>query len=94
MKGHLYHIAIEQLEDAKGHAITDKKLAFNTRNHDDLFNIIEKVKQKEILSENDTIDMVIGLKLFSEVMLRNRDNELFKTLQPHMAEFIKQLKNS
>ncbi|MCK8047385.1 DUF3861 domain-containing protein [Shewanella sp. 1CM18E] len=92
MKGHLYKVTLEHLEDAKGQTIDDSSLAFETRNHDDIFKIVEMIKVKMDLEEADAIAFAVGLKLFGEVMLNNRDVELFKQFKPHMTDFMKQLK--
>jgi hypothetical protein len=92
MKGHLYQITVEHLEDAKGNAVTSSPLVFKARNHDDLFPIVEKMKTKQGIDASDAEALAIGLKLFGEVMLKNRNDELFSQLQPHFREFIKALK--
>lgn len=92
MKGHLYRITVEHLEDSKGNAVQKEPLAFEARNHDELFSIVDKMRERAEFSENDAAAFAIGLKLFSEVMLNNREHELFKPLQPHFGEFMKGLK--
>ena len=94
MKGHLYKFTVEHLEDAKGNIIEDNPLTFEARNHDDIFKIIEIMKGKIALDETDATAFVVGLKLFGEVMLKNRDNDLFKAFKPHLNDFMKALKNS
>lgn len=92
MKSHLYRITVEHLEDPKGNAVSADPLIFEARNHDDLFSIVDKMREKSEFDKNETEALAIGLKLFSEVMLNNRDHELFKELNPHFVQFIKALK--
>ena len=92
MKGHLYRITLEQLEDNKGNPINKTPLQFNVKNHDDLYAIIEKVRAKNLFDENDVAAFAIGLKLFREVMLNHRGSEVFKDLDPHFSEFMKAFK--
>ena len=92
MKGHLYKIQIEKIEDFKGQAVMEPPLVFTTRNHDDLMSIVEKMKSRPELSAEDATDLAIGLKLFGEVMLRNRELPLFADMQPALGSFIKKLK--
>ncbi|GIU44726.1 hypothetical protein TUM4438_16590 [Shewanella sairae] len=92
MKGHLYKVTLEHIEDAKGLPIDDNSLQFEARNHDDIFKIVEMIKIKMDLEEADAVAFAVGLKLFGEVMLKNRDVELFKQFKPHMTDFMKQLK--
>ena len=92
MKGNLYKFTIEHLEDSKGNNIEANPLVFETKNHDDIFKIVEKMKGKMQLDDQDTKALVIGLKLFSEVMLKNKDSKPFKELLPHFKDFMKELK--
>jgi hypothetical protein len=92
MKGHLYRITLEHLEDAKGNPVEKTPLQFEVKNHDDLYSIVEKVKAKGLFEENEAAAFAIGLKLFREVMLHNRDSAVFKELDPHFSEFMKAFK--
>ncbi len=69
-------------------------LIFETRNHEDIFKITEMMKGKLNLNEADTAAFAVGLKLFSEVMLKNKDNELFSRFKPHFTNFMKELKRA
>ena len=93
MKGHLYRYRIEHLEDPKGNPVDAKPLTFETKNHDDLFKIVQAMKQKGIVDEAESIELVIGLKLFGEVMLRNRDSDFFKEIKPHFANIMQAIKS-
>lgn len=93
MKGHLYRLTLEHLEDAKGNPVETAPLQFEVRNHDNLFAIVEKVKAKGLFGESEAEAFAIGLKLFREVMLHNRGSEVFKDLDPHLSEFMKKFKN-
>ncbi|MBY5921101.1 DUF3861 domain-containing protein [Ferrimonas balearica] len=94
MKGHLYQFTVEHQEDAKGQAVQQAPLEFQVRNHDDLFHIIERLEGKLGLDQQDTVAFAVGLKLFGEVMMKNRNVELFKAFKPHFTEFMKQLKRA
>ena len=94
MKGHLYRVTVEHLEDAKGNAVEAEPLTFQARNHDDLFPIVARMKTRETFEADEAAALAIGLKLFGEVMLKHRENELFAPLRPHYVEFIKRLKKS
>jgi len=93
MKQHQYHVAVQHLADAQGNPSTyTEKLEFDVGNHDDLFVILERLKQAELFDEQTTKSFVVGLKLFGEVMLENKDHELFKDFRPHFGQFMKHLK--
>lgn len=94
MNGHLYRFSIEYLEDSKGSIVGSTPLFFETRNHDDLFKVVEMVKGKVDLDETDATAFAVGLKLFGEVMLKNKDKEMFKQFKPHFSDFMKELKKS
>ena len=93
MKQHQYHITVQHLADAQGNPSTyTEKLEFNTGNHDDIFSIVERLKTAKLFDEKTTQSFALGLKLFSEVMLENRDHILFKEFSPAFIQFMKNLK--
>ena len=94
MKGHLYRVTVEHVQDAKGNAVEAAPLTFQARNHDDLFPIVEKMRARGLFDAEEAAALAIGLKLFGEVMLQHREHELFAPLRPHFVEFIKRLKKS
>lgn len=69
------------------------ELAFE--NHDNIFGIIERTIPKQLFSsDEETAEFVIGLKLFSEVVLRHKDNPFFEKIKPAIAAFMKKLKSA
>ena len=88
-----YQIDLKELTLKDGSQGT-KNLNFEFDNHDDLFNIFEVVKSKQIFEdENTATEFALGLKLFTEVMLKNKQHPLFKELRPAIMEFMKKLKS-
>lgn len=93
MKQHQYHVTVQHLKDAKGQASTyTERLEFYTGNHDDIFEIVERLKKAELFDDQTTKSFAVGLKLFSEVMLEHRDNPLFEDFVPQFGQFMKTLK--
>ncbi|MBQ1494340.1 MAG: DUF3861 domain-containing protein [Acinetobacter sp.] len=93
MKQHQYHVTVQHLKDAKGEVSTyAERLEFYTGNHDDIFEIVERLKQAELFNDQTTTSFAVGLKLFSEVMLENRDHPLFEEFFPQFGQFMKNLK--
>ncbi|TNC91854.1 DUF3861 domain-containing protein [Thalassolituus sp.] len=93
MKQHQYRIQLEHLCDADGHpSCHQKKLDFKVGNHDDIFQIIERMKHRDDLSPVHATSLALGLKLFSEVMLENKGHPLFTEFTPHFLAFMKKLK--
>ena len=92
MKSNLYKITVEYLEDKKGNKMEVSPLVFETKSHDEIFNILEKMKNKKQIDEDDLQELVVGLKLFGKVLLKNKDKEPFSKLLPHFKTFMKELK--
>lgn len=63
-------------------------------NHDNIFKIIERMKNRNrFKTEQDSVEFAIGLKLFSEVMLKNKDNSLFEDFRPAFGALMKKIKS-
>jgi hypothetical protein len=92
MKGHRYRITVEHLEDAKGSPVQAAPLSFEARNHDDVLSIVQRMQARGTFPPDVAAQLAVGLKLFGEVMLQYRDEEIFKPLQPAFGEFMKGLK--
>jgi hypothetical protein len=92
LKYNHYKVTLEHLSNPKG---TDlhKPVEVFFDNHDDIFNIIDTLKNKNLFNNQaESVEFAIGLKMFSEVMLRNKGNELFEDFAPVFKEFMKKLK--
>lgn len=93
MKQHQYHVTVQHLKNAKGEASTyTERLEFYAGNHDDIFEIVERLKKADFFDDETTKSFGVGLKLFSEVMLENRDHPLFQEFFPQFGLFMKNLK--
>ncbi|USP40374.1 DUF3861 domain-containing protein [Acinetobacter sp. XS-4] len=93
MKQHQYHVTVQHLKNAKGEASTyTERLEFYVGNHDDIFEIVERLKKVDFFDDETTKAFGVGLKLFSEVMLENRDHPLFQEFFPQFGQFMKNLK--
>ena len=89
-----YKITLEHTANPKGDEL-QKPVTLEFDNHDNLFNIINILKDKNHFDDvNQSVEFAIGLKLFSEVMLRNKTNPLFEEILPAFKEFMGKLKNS
>ena len=92
-KNYTYSLILSGLEDKSGVKRTEE-LQFEFENHDDIFDIVDRIKSKSVFEEEKTVtEFVIGLKLFTEVLLKNRKHPLFEELGPQMAAFMKKLKS-
>lgn len=93
-KGYKYRLVLEYLKDNKDEVIQVAPLSLEFENHDDIFTIIKMQEEMNLFGDKgQAIEFAIGLKLFSEVMLKNRDNLLFEDLIPAFRDFMKKLKS-
>ncbi|MCH7337932.1 DUF3861 domain-containing protein [Acinetobacter sp. NIPH 2699] len=93
MKQHQYHITVQHLKDTKGQLSSyTERLAFDTGNHDDIFEIVQRLQKAGFFDDQTTKSFAVGLKLLSEVMLEHRDHPLFEEFFPQFGEFMKNLK--
>lgn len=89
-----YKIQLEEIELKDGRN-SGKRLTIEIENHDDLFQIIEIAKSKQIFNDdNQATEFALGLKLFTEVVLKNKENPLFEDLKPAIGAFMQRLKKA
>ena len=65
---------------------------FEVENHDDIIAIARRMNGRFDLDEESSKAFAIGLKLFGEVVLKNRDREPFSLIRPSFGEFMKAVK--
>jgi hypothetical protein len=93
-KTNKYHLTLRLLQTANGQSETPKQLELEFENHDEIFQIIDRLKAKDPFgNQEQATEFAIGLKMFSEVMLKNRHHPLFEELQPAFQSFMKRLKS-
>lgn len=92
MREYRYRITLEHLATPKQGEPTHAAISFDTGNHDDLFTIVDKVRSKGQFDADTAASLALGLKLFTEVMLKNRGHPLFADISPPMRDFIQKLK--
>lgn len=88
-----YRITLEQVSLLKEDAVPVNPIQLEFENHDDIFRIVDLMRTKNLFGdENQSIEFAIGLRLFSEVLLKNRELPLFRDFMPAFGDFMKQLK--
>lgn len=93
MRQHRYRITVEHIADANGNPSKyEEPLHFEVGNHDDIFSVVERLQQRGDFDRDTAMAFGVGLKLFSEVMLENKDSPLFLSMQPHFMQFMMELK--
>tara|TARA_B100000949_G_scaffold235037_1_gene256178 strand:+ start:932 stop:1225 length:294 start_codon:yes stop_codon:yes gene_type:complete len=94
-KNNKYQLTLEQVSVKDESLKQEQSVSFEFENHDEIFQIINKVEEKQLFdNKSDAKEFAVGLKLFSEVMLRNRKHPLFEEFSPEFAKFMKKLKSS
>lgn len=89
-----YYLTLSLKEYANGENEPAKELGIEFDNHDEIFGIIDRIKDKNIFAnESEAIQFTLGLKLFSEIKLKNRKNPLFDELNEVFPVFMKKLKS-
>ena len=87
-----YQVIIEAVPAAR--TAEGGPLRFTAENHDDLFAIAQALRTRRVVDPADSDAFAVGLKLFTEVMLKQRANLLFAPLVQPMREFISRIKAS
>ncbi len=92
MKGHRYRVTIEHLGGPQQDMPVRPPLCFEAVNHDEILGIVTRLQASGAYQPDEAASLGIGLKLFSEVMLKRRDDPLFAALLPAIRAFIGGLK--
>lgn len=95
MKQHKYEITVKHIEDAQGNPSTyTEALQFTAYNHDDLFKVLEHIQKGNLLEDEKAKAFALGLKLFGETLLENKQHPLFKAFLPQFIEFMQSMKQT
>lgn len=90
-----YKLTLELLATTRGETEGREPLQLEFTNHDEIFSIIERIQNKNLFqSREQAAEFAIGLKMFSEVMLKNRNLPLFEEFLPAFGDFMKKLKGA
>ena len=92
MKEHRYGVTVTYLETADGEKPEVEPISFEVLNHDDIFRIIGLMNESKILPPEDAKAFVVGLKLFTDVAMKHRDEPLFAAMKPYIGDIMKTLK--
>ncbi|WP_260740367.1 DUF3861 domain-containing protein [Tunturiibacter lichenicola] len=92
MNSYRYKITVEALTGAKGEPVQGRVLSFEAANHDDILGIVERMRARLPFDGDTVASLGVGLKLFSEVALMQRDDPMFAAIRPALGEFVRGLK--
>ena len=94
-KGNHYKLILEQTELLDKDTPLQAPIVLDFMNHDEIFKIIEMIKSKNPFeNENQSAEFAIGLKLFLEVVMKNKNNPIFEDLLPAIKAFMPKLKEN
>ncbi len=94
-KGNKYRLTLELLERTDGTPGDRAPLQLDVTNHDEILDIVDRLRQKNPFGdEAQAAELAVGLKLFSEVLLRHRAHPLFEELAPAFRSFMQKLKQA
>lgn len=83
-----YHVTVQSTQPEN-----PGSLAFDLTSHEDILALVEAVKAKGLFSPQETETFVVGLKLFTSVLLPHRQEPLFADFAPHFGQWMKKLKS-
>lgn len=90
-----YRLTLELIATAKGETGVHGPLQLEFDNHDEIFSVIQRIQEKDIFqNKQQATEFAIGLKMFSEVMLKNKNLSLFEEFTPAFRAFMKKLKET
>lgn len=92
MNSYRYKITVEALTGAKVVPTEGRSLTFEAANHDDILEIVERMRARLPFDGDTVASLGVGLKLFSEVALMQRNDPMFVMIQPALSEFVRGLK--
>ena len=95
MKQHQYEVTVKHMADAQGQPSSySEVLQFQAYNHDDLFKVLESLTKANLLDDEKMKAFAVGLKLFGEALLENKNIPLFNEFLPQFVDFMKALKQT
>lgn len=89
-KDNCYRITVEQVNPESAGV---KSLQFDFQDREDLFNIVEQLKQSSGLEQAAATKVGLALRLLGPVMMQNRKHPLFVDFMPHFKNFMHNLKS-
>lgn len=93
-KTNKYRLILELKQYANGDTEPYKIVEIDFENHDEIFNIIDRVTAKNPFNDTDqAVQFALGLKLFSEVLIKNRTHPVFEDLNEAFSVFMKKVKS-
>lgn len=89
-KAKKYKVTVTEVLD--DNQLSNNTLEFQTESPEDILSIVEKLKQHPDFEGDDAATFGVGLKLFTSIMMKHKDNPMFQELMPAFKNFMKGLK--
>lgn len=86
-----YRVTIEEINADQESAQT---LQFEYQDREDLFTLVDKLKQGSGLEPENVNRVAVALRLLGPVMMHNRKHALFADFMPHFKNFMQHLKST
>lgn len=88
MAKHQFKITIEHVLDSEDYPDEEATLVFRAENHDDIVELASRLGCRD----DKELSLLVGLKLFGDAMLDDRENPLYRDILPYFGQFMKRLK--
>ena len=87
-----YRITIENINSEDKHS--SENMQFEMQDREDMFAVVDKLKQSKDLDEQSAIQVGVALRLLGSFIRQNRKNPLFIDFMPHFKNFMVNLKKT
>lgn len=91
-KHNQYRITIEEVSTKAERE--PQTLTFEFEDREDMFNVIEKMKQGSGLDEQSASRLGLSIRLLGPLMMQDRKQPLFADFFPHFKDFMQNLKKT
>lgn len=90
-KDNCYRITIEEINTEPE---MNKTLQFELQDREDLFNVVDHLRQGSGLETSLATKVAVALRLLGPVMMSHRKHPLFVDFMPHFKVFMQHLKST
>ncbi|MCK8079973.1 DUF3861 domain-containing protein [Vibrio sp. 1CM24A] len=87
-----YRITIEEVSVKEDREL--ETMQFEIEDRENLFAIVEKIKQDSGLDEQSAARLGVSIRLLGPLMMQDRKHPLFVNFMPHFRDFMQNLKKT
>lgn len=92
-KQHLFRITVEHVQTLCEVEPLESPLVFEAGDHDNIIDLARRVAERGTYSAEDAAALMVGLKLFGELVLTRKDDAMLQAMKEPIGRFIGQLKS-